>query len=83
MKKLENEYKKEQHSKSITALKLQTNKNLFYSRNKYFKKYVENFNENLKDILGKFDKIRQKELDYQKRFIEILKSVKNVGNGFK
>jgi len=54
---------------------------LFFFRNKYFEKYCENFNENLKDILENFDKIRQKELDYQKRFKEILKSVKNVGNG--
>ena len=29
-----------------------------------------NFNENLKDILENFDKIRQKKLDYQKRFKE-------------
>lgn len=71
---------KENYSKSITALKLQTNKNLFHSRNQFYNDYCAFFAQNLKDIFDKFDKIRQNELDYKKRFTEILKSVKNIKN---
>lgn len=75
---MKNEYIKDNTSKNITALKLQTNKNLFYNRNKFYMEYSEIFAKNLNLIFEKFDKLRQNEIDYKNRFNEILKSVKNI-----
>jgi hypothetical protein len=73
---LENEYKKENYSKNITAIKLQNNKSLFLQRNSYYEKYSQGFKSNLSEILNKYDKIRAEEIEYQKRWNEIIQDLR-------
>ena len=78
IKILENEYRKDNWSKSITGIKLQNNKNLFIERNKYYKQHCETFNNNIKDDINKFNNLRVQELEYKFKWDEMVKDLKNT-----
>ena len=78
IKILENEYRKDNWSKSITGIKLQNNKNLFIERNKFYKQHCETFNTNIKEDLNKFNNLRVQELEYKFKWDEMVKDLKNT-----
>ena len=78
IKVLENEYRKDNWSKSIAGIKLQNNKNLFYERNKYYKQHCDSFNKNIKDDINKFNNLRMEELEYKYKWEELVKDLKNT-----
>ena len=78
IKTLENEYRKDNWSKSITGIKLQNNKNLFIERNKFYKQHCDTFNQNIKDDINKFNNLRVQELEYKFKWDEMVKDLKNT-----
>ena len=78
IKILENEYRKDNWSKSILGIKLQNNKNLFYERNKYYKQHCDNFNKNIQYDINKFNDLRMEELEYKYKWDEMVKDLKNT-----
>jgi hypothetical protein len=78
IKVLENEYRKDNWSKSINGIKLQNNKNLFLERNKYYKQHCETFNINIKEDINKFNNLRVQELEYKFKWDEMVKDLKNT-----
>jgi hypothetical protein len=47
-------------------------------RNKYYEEYVGEFNASLNNIMKYFDEIRIEDLNYQKRWVEIINSIKTI-----
>ena len=78
IKILENEYRKDNWSKSITGIKTQNNKILFIERNKYYKNHCETFNNNIKEDINKFNILRVQELEYKFKWDEMVKDLKNT-----
>ena len=78
IKILENEYRKDTWSKSITGIKLQNNKNLFIERNRFYKQHCETFNNNIKEDIEKFNNLRIQELEYKFKWDEMVKDLKNT-----
>jgi hypothetical protein len=78
IKILENEYRRDNWSKSITGIKLQNNKNLFLERNKFYKNHCDTFNNNIKDDIDKFNNLRVQELEYKFKLDEMVKDLKNT-----
>ena len=78
IKILENEYRRDNWSKSITGIKLQNNKNLFLERNKFYKNHCDTFNNNIKDDIDKFNNLRVQELEYKFKWDEMVKDLKNT-----
>ena len=78
IKMLENEYRKDNWSKSIAGIKLQNNKNLFNERNKYYKQHCESFNKNIKDDINKYNQFRLEELEYKYKSNEMFKDLRNT-----
>ena len=78
IKVLENEYRKDNWSKSIAGIKLQNNKNLFNERNKYYKQHCESFNKNIKEDINKFNHFRLEELEYKYKWDEMVKDLRNT-----
>ena len=75
---LENEYRKDNWSKSIAGIKLQNNKNLFNERNKYYKQHCESFNKNIKEDINKYNQFRLEELEYKYKSNEMFKDLRNT-----
>ena len=65
IKILENEYHKDNWSKSITGIKTQNNKILFIERNKYYKKHCVTYNNNIKEDIKEYNILRVQELEYK------------------
>ena len=78
IKVLENEYRKDNWSKSIAGIKLQNNKNLFNERNKYYKQHCDSFNKNINDDINKFTQYRLEELEYKYKWDEMVKDLRNT-----
>ena len=78
IKMLENEYRKDNWSKSISGIKLQNNKNLFNERNKYYKQHCESFNKNIKEDINKYNQFRLEELEYKYKSNEMFKDLRNT-----
>ena len=78
IKILEADLKKENLSKNIIGLKLKNNKNLFVERNINIEKYSDNFKNDLEYIIAFFDKFRNIEHKYKKRWEETLKELRTI-----
>ena len=78
IKILEEEYKKDNWSKSMTGIKLQNNKNLFLFRNDYYKQHCDQFNENINEYINKYNKERVKDLEYHAKWNDSVKSLKST-----
>jgi hypothetical protein len=78
IKILEEEYKKDNWSKSMTGIKLQNNKNLFLFRNDYYKQHCDQFNKNINEYINKYNTERVKDLEYHAKWNESVKSLKDT-----
>jgi hypothetical protein len=78
IKTLENEYRKDNWSKSIAGIKLQNNKNLFNERNKYYKQHCDSFNKNIQEDINKYNQFRLEELEYKYKWNEMVKDLRNT-----
>ena len=76
IKILEEEYKKDNWSKSMTGIKLQNNKNLFFFRNEYYKKHCEQFNSDINEFINKYNSERLQELEYNQKWKDTMKNLK-------
>ena len=76
IKVLENEYRGKNYSKSISGIKLQNNKNLFQSRNYFYKKHTDNFNACIKEYIDNFNNLRLQEIEYKFKWDEMIKDLK-------
>ena len=79
---LEENYKKDNWSKSIIGIKLQNNKNLFEERNKYYEQHCLEFNKTINEDINKFNTFRLQELEYKYKWDELVKDLKNTVKKF-
>ena len=79
---LENEYKRDNWSKSLIGIKLQNNKNLFLERNKYYEQHCLEFNKNITEDINKFNALRLEELEYKYKWDELVKDLKDTVKKF-
>ena len=82
IKILEENYKKDNWSKSIIGIKLQNNKNLFLERNKYYEQHCLEFNKAINEDINKFNELRLQELEYKYKWDELVKDLKNTVKKF-
>ena len=76
IKTLEDEYKKDNWSKSMVGIKLQNNKNLFMFRNEYYKQHCDQFNSDINEFINKYNSERLQELEYNQKWKDTMKSLK-------
>ena len=79
---LENEYKRDNWSKSLIGIKMQNNKNLFLERNKYYEQHCLEFNKNITEDINKFNALRLEELEYKYKWDELVKDLKDTVKKF-
>ena len=77
IKTLEEEYKKDNWSKSMVGIKLQNNKNLFLFRNDYYKQHCDQFNRDINEYINKYNSERLQELEYNQKWKDTVKSLKD------
>ena len=69
---------KEILTKNITALKTMCNKQMFLKKNELYEAYSKFFQNSIDELIKYFDVIREEEINYKKRWDDIIDSLEKL-----